>query len=105
MPGSFLTDDLDTLLLETEFATGVIFEPYVGYQIEIFGIYDEERIVIDPYTNEQTVLPAMMWVKWSDVETLIRHKSKIIIDSVYFDIQKFENEHDVGILTLQREVS
>lgn len=101
MPGDFITDDLDQLLDTDEFATSVTYTPTGGEASTINGIFDPEMIEIDPYTGETVTTRPMIVVKTSDVSG-IRHKDAFTINGESFEVLKFQSNHGLTEITLNR---
>lgn len=102
MAGDFLIDDFDTMMNTDEFAIEVTFTPYVGYTLTLNAIFDIGREVIDPYTGEKVNIKPVLYCKADDVPG-IRHKSKFLIDSVYYDVLTYDNNLGEMVINLQRE--
>jgi hypothetical protein len=86
MPGDFVTDDLDTIMVATELATDASWTPAGGAATAIVGMYDAGFIDIDPVTGETSNVDPQFIVKKTDV-TGIKQGDAIVIDSVSYIVK------------------
>jgi hypothetical protein len=97
MPGDFITDDIDTMLQTSEFATEVTYDVTNTININ----FNPEEILIDPSTGEQTAIAPMGWAKTEDVPG-IKNKKVFIINSENYEVQKAFDNLGVTEITFHR---
>jgi hypothetical protein len=92
MPGSFITDDIDTMVQTTEFATSVTYTATGEAAATIDIIFNPEENTVDPYTGEDTTILPMGWAATSDVPN-IAHKDVFLINGITYEVLKHFDNH------------
>lgn len=87
MVGSFLNDDLDTMLNTDEFAESVTWTPSVGDATSIDGIFDQTHVDINPITGEVINEDPVFTCKADDVSG-IKQGDTITRSAVVYKILK-----------------
>lgn len=86
MPGDFLTDDLDDMIDEDEFADSAVYTPKNGEAEEaVLGCFDEDILQGNIYTNDVETPRALFHAKTTDVNHW-RRNGTVTINSVDYTI-------------------
>jgi len=100
MPGSFVNDDIDSIMNTDELATNAVWtDALTNTETAISGMYDAGYIDIDPVTGETGNTDPTFIVKLNDVSG-IKQGDTITIDSVVFLVKRPVPGYSDNIMTI-----
>jgi len=100
MPGDFVNDDIDTMMVSSELATAVIWaDAATSTATEISGMYDAAFIDIDPVTGETVNIDPQIIVKLNDVPE-IKQGDTITINTHIFNVRRPIPSYSDNLMTI-----